>query len=435
MSTLRTVLSRRNPAESGGARSFLLGLGWNGSSTLALQGARFLVTLLAARRAGPVSWGVWAIISVVITYAPNLSLGVLNAMNREVPMLLVRCQSERAAEVISTVRRFILAIVGAVTLGMLAAAWLADQSGLRFGLAAGSVLVGLTVLLVFEQCIMRCENRFDDLGRTQFVLAGSMLCTIPLATSFGLSGFIIGQTLAIAISIAFCRRLKPGPFALGSDWTLILSLARSGFPTLFVGLVFTVFNTVDRILVGWAHGQIGLGIYGFAISLSLVAQFVPTLIADQTYPAMLRDWGANGSIVRARRWMWRQIGLSTVTTGLVCAVSAVVLPPFVRHFFPTFGQSIRPAQLLLLSPVGLSLAFGPANFLNTVNRRGRYIAVLFAVIGVYVAIGAAMVGRQASLSEIAGLSSLSSLTFGLGMLAAAVVVPGDASTSEHRRSA
>ena len=37
-------------------------------------------------------------------------------------------------------------------------------------------------------------------------------------------------------------------------------------------------------------------------------------------------------------------------------------------------------------PLGLSLAFGPANFLNTVNRRGRYIVVLIGLIGVYGAV-------------------------------------------------
>lgn len=420
MSRVGAVRARVSDRSS--ARAFLIGLGWNGSSTIVLQAVRFVTTLIAARRAGPVSWGVWGVLAVVITYAPNLSFGVFNAMNREAPMLIAAGDRAEANRIIGTVRRFVFVVVAIVVAGMAVASVLVPGGELRNSLRLAGPLVAVGIFWIFEQSLLRCENRFDLLGQAQFVLAAAMVCTVPAAAAFGLSGFIVGQTVAIGAGIVFARLRTSGAATHHHDWPLTVALARRGFPTLFVGLLFTVFNTIDRLLIGWGHGQTGLGIYGFATSLSLVAQLVPTVVADQTYTAMLRDWGEHRSIARARRWMWRQVAMSLGATACLCVASACAFPFVVHWLFPAFVDAIVPAELLLLSPLGLALAFGPANFLNTVDRRGRYLVILVSMIGVYLLIGAALVDRHASIAAIAGLSSATSVTFGIAMTIGALAV-------------
>ena len=48
---------------------------------------RFIVALIAARKLGPATWGTWQLLYLILAYSSFIPLGVINGMNREIPVL------------------------------------------------------------------------------------------------------------------------------------------------------------------------------------------------------------------------------------------------------------------------------------------------------------------------------------------------------------
>ena len=48
---------------------------------------RFIVALIAARKLGPATWGTWQLLYLILAYSSFIHLGVINGMNREIPVL------------------------------------------------------------------------------------------------------------------------------------------------------------------------------------------------------------------------------------------------------------------------------------------------------------------------------------------------------------
>ena len=54
-------------------------------SSIVMQGSRFFVNMWAAKQLGPSTMGIWNALSLILTYTPFMTLGVLNGMGREIP--------------------------------------------------------------------------------------------------------------------------------------------------------------------------------------------------------------------------------------------------------------------------------------------------------------------------------------------------------------
>lgn len=48
---------------------------------------RFTVALIAAKKLGPATWGIWQLLYLILAYSSFIHLGVINGMNREIPVL------------------------------------------------------------------------------------------------------------------------------------------------------------------------------------------------------------------------------------------------------------------------------------------------------------------------------------------------------------
>jgi O-antigen/teichoic acid export membrane protein len=57
-----------------------------GLSSILYQGSRFVVNLGVAKILGPSTYGLWNMLNLILLYGSVIHLGVINAMNRDVPL-------------------------------------------------------------------------------------------------------------------------------------------------------------------------------------------------------------------------------------------------------------------------------------------------------------------------------------------------------------
>jgi O-antigen/teichoic acid export membrane protein len=380
---------------------FLTDLGWYGSSTILMLAVRFGMSLLVARHVGPDAWGIWAIFSLVIAYFPNVHLGSLNAMNREVPILKGAGSLEQVKKVRANVLSFMLvgSLLGGIGVCGYALAW--AKPSLSSGLLLIVPLLILNQFWIWVQFALKSDNRFVQLGQQQMVFTLASLACLPLAFGFGLEGFVLAQVIATATTLIWAYFTRSFEMVWRLEWPEVFRLMKIGVPILIVGLLFTLLTTLDRWLIAGHLGLKSLGLYAFAMTLTMVVQIAPGMVADQVYTRMLEAWGATRNVGVVRSWMWRQILISLAAVFVTGLVSILILPILIRAFFQDYIPSLEPFRVLVLYPVGLALSAGPANLLNTLGFQYQYLLVQALALPVLWLLGSLM------------------LTWGLGMLGVA----------------
>src|SRR5699024_2325706 len=90
--------------------STLINISSLGSATLINAILAFIVGILTRNILGPDQYGIWVTISLIFTFSPLFHLGILNAMNREVPFYQAKNDEERVSKIRGSVFTYIIII-------------------------------------------------------------------------------------------------------------------------------------------------------------------------------------------------------------------------------------------------------------------------------------------------------------------------------------
>ncbi|HET8650644.1 MAG TPA: hypothetical protein VFL95_11420, partial [Gemmatimonadales bacterium] len=173
------------------------------------QGARFTVYLVAAKLLGPTLYGLWNALNLVLANGVNYGhLGVLNAMNREVPFNRGRGELELNQSIVDV--SFTTALIAAAV--MAGACLLASFVGrfdpvTAFGLRVLALLILVQQLQVFYDLVLRSHDRFRLVASEQGLLS-ILLLTVVIAFTIvgGFAGFLWGQVLVYLAVLLYLAR-------------------------------------------------------------------------------------------------------------------------------------------------------------------------------------------------------------------------------------
>lgn len=356
--------------------SFLTEFALFAFSTVLLQVSRFGVNMAAARWLGPATYGVWNGFTLALTYAPILTLGVINAMNREVPLLTGKGDQAAAQRVIQvtfavSLATSLLAGLAAIVLGLSQANTLAGRAAVFLG-----VLLMAQQIYLYLQLWLKCNIRFSAMSYQQMIYAFIYpLLVLPATALGGLNGFILGQAIAVLGVSTWIIIALQAPVAARFDWQVFLSLVKIGLPIIAAGTLYGLLTTIDRWVILTYLGVEPLGHYSLAIMASSMLGLLPMVVSQQMYPRMARRFGETGNVRALQPMIIRQALFGSGVTAPVLGIVYVGLPWLVAVFLQDYAAGVEPARVLLIGLACLPLAGGVANFLNTVGKQNYYLAI------------------------------------------------------------
>lgn len=364
-----------------------------GSSTAFVQATRLGSALLVAGILGPEAWGRWYLLNLVIAYGSLTQLGALNGMNREVPAALGHGDEELALDLRRVALGVVLLTIGCATFLLIA-----------LGVVVPSIPLSseflLTILLLFANQIhtyvsasLRSTTNFAKLSRLQYVQTVVHPVLAILGASFlGLVGFILGQTLALAIIGLIASNSQDVTWRPRVERSLGRKLIGVGFPIMLVGLVHTLFATVDRWVVVGHLGSQALGHYSLAIMALSAVALLPQVISQQFYPRLAFTWSAAEDTEDLRRLATRQRLYTFGAVVPVVAVVALAAPLLVREYLPQYASGVNAMRILIMTPLVATVGEGFGSILHVLGRQYWYIGALLASALVNVACSLALVG-------------------------------------------
>lgn len=352
-----------------------------GSSTVLEQASRVVTSLIVAGMVGPLVWGVWYVLNLALRYGSLAHLGSLNGLNRQYALEMGRGNEEEAQALLRASFGALLVSVVMASLIAILVALIVDHEEYLTPILLTLVLLVFQQLYSFATTAYRARIQFRNVSGFQAVIAlVNPAVSLPLAFFFSLNGYIVGQAIVYLVVVAYAYIREPSLYRFTFDGARTKRLIGIGFPIMLVGVLYALFNTVDRWIILELFGTVELGYYSVAIMALGAAALLPQIVAQQFYPRMSRQWGTNRDLRELTR-MARSQGLLGLLPTAVAVVAAQLLgPPAIRWLLPEFIPGIQAFRIVMLAPLVNCFGQGYANLLNVIDRQYRYLGVLIASI-------------------------------------------------------
>ena len=394
-------------------------------STLLYQASRFIYSMVAAWLLSPADFSTWAIIAAVLVYVPSLTMGVINGMSRELPLMMGRgsqAEADRTRRAAWIVTLFGVGLVSATSL-LFASITSVDRT---IPLIIGG-LMAATVVYTTQQFELRSRLRFREASFQQgtfgalAVLAATMQLLGVTDSPLGVVAGFYAAALVGAVAIGFI--VSPVPRLGRSEIPEIRRLGVIGFPIMLSGLLFSVFVTLDRWVAVTLLGAVEAAPYALASITASAMLVLPSVISQQTYPRMAMERGAGATDASLRKMAKRQGQLAAATTAPVALLVSVAAVLGVPMLVPEYLAAVPAIVILALGFTFLAYLTGYGNFLIVLGAQWQYLAA--QLLGVSVALALMVVGGLSlGLPGIALGMTTSHLVYGATLAAVAARIRG-----------
>ncbi len=407
------------------------------SSTVLSQGSKFVVFMSAARILGPRTWGLWNMLHLIIAYSCVAHLGVINGMNRDVPIFKGKGDFDKADQIrrVSLGTLSVLGFAFSALLGIVAL--FLPYGNVRTYLLLMPLLVICTQIYTYLQTFLRSDKRFAQQSYQLFVFAGLFpAVAIPLVLRWGLSGLIIGQSLTILALSFFITRIVPFDFRLQLKVREALRLVKIGFPIMVGALLYGFLTTADRWVITSFFGTEKLGHYSISIMVMMALTMVPLVTMQQIYPRMAEAFGRTASHAELKKWIYRQAFVGLGITVPMAAAAFFIFPLIVVRFLPAYVPGIPAMRIILFGLPFLPFSWGFGNFLVTVGKQVYCMAIQGSAVLANLALNIFFVRLGWGINGVALGTALAYILYSLAMVAAGLIVmkkgskpPGNVSTA------
>lgn len=321
--------------------------------------AALLVGIWVARYLGPAQFGV---LSYAVAFAALFSSIAKLGLDGIVVRDLVREPSQRDLYLGTA---FWLKLIGAFV--MLAVIALATQLTSNdattnlyiFIIASGAIFQSFEVVDFYFQS--RVLSKFVSICKLTQLLISSLLKLYLILIEADLIWFVLVSlvdqvTLALSFILAF-RYQKVDGFYRHFDWLITKQFIKDSWPLILSGLAVMIYIRIDQIMIKEMLGDREVGLYSAAVRLSEVWYFVPMIITNSFFPAIVGAKKINNEIYYTRLqrlyalMVWMALGLAIPMT-------------FLSNWLVTllYGASYKEASAVLMIHIwtGVFVFFGCA---------------------------------------------------------------------------
>jgi len=335
---------------------------------------RFGVNIWVARELGPEEYANWNIMQPILFYGMLLTLGMPNAINRQVPYLLGKKDIKKLRNSINTTTFSLFFLLSLFI-------FISESVSLYFSLDRTwqifFVLLAIWQFYIYSQIFLKSTQRFDALSVQLLIFAFVQIITIAFFIKYGLKGYIISLGISSLISIVFNFKISDiflkNIKIIHIEFTTLKPLLSIGLPIMLIGFLFYFLVTLDKLVIGYLFSKRELGFYTLAALTINIVIMITAIIDQQFYPRLCYQYGNSHSLSALRPILSKQLMLDFSLTLIAIIMGQIFIEPFVRHIMPKYIEGITSARILMLGLIPLSLCGAFGTFLNAIKKQIVYL--------------------------------------------------------------
>jgi len=384
------------------------------------QCALFVGGFAIARFLGPTNYGIWNGLQLILLYASYSQLGIVNALNRELPLRRGKGELAQAERVRSTTLGAVLVtalVAGGAILAYSTIAASRHSPLVILGLRFVGLLVVLQQIYAYAEICFRTNHEFGvvsklRLYRTVFDVSLAVLLTY----SFDLAGRLWAATLTSIVILAYILWQHPVPFRPAFDPKEAAKLIAIGFPIMMVGLVYGLLQSIDRVLILAFLNPTHLGYYAIGLTAVSTLSILPGVASEILYPRFAERYGATNSPSELKEYVLTPTYLLAHLLPLFQGIIYLLIPYVILTALPKYALAIRPARILVMGSFFLTVAGFASDFLNTINKQAMNLMAQIASLAIAISSTYAVLRLGWGIQGVALATVLTSLLYSIALL-------------------
>jgi len=373
---------------------------YSGASYIAIIVGIF-VSVFSKRFFGVSGAGYWALLTVVITYGMYISLGIQNALVREVPQRIGAKEMEKAREIEDVTFSYLIvaSLAGAVVIWLLSFFLFTDPL-LKTGMKIIAVLVPMTQLYNLILNILRAKKQISILSKVVvFNILFVAILALPGAYFLNVNGFAAGMVIATALSFFLAKRWANIRFSLSFDWAQIWHLIKIGLAMLLASMLFRTFLNVDKIMIGKMLGIEQLGLYTIGIMAVQQVGSLPRFFNIVIFPHIQEKYGATKNVMDVKEMILKPTYFISRLMPIFIGIIIFLAQPIVLYVLPQFEGGLGIMKILVLGYFFMAVNQMSSALLFTIDKQklliplyGIMVAVCIGFNYLFITMGLGIIG-------------------------------------------
>lgn len=368
------------------------------AGTLLAQFFGIFTSLATRKYLTPELMGIWSLMLLILNYLSFGHCGIFTAVEVRIPYLRGKGEEGEISH-IRNIAFVVSVILSSLVLVSLITTLIFYSHKLNVSVISGLkwiVLIGIaTVFYNLYVSFLRADKSFTLISVATIINAAGLLAfTLTLGMFFGLNGIYCATFLATLISVVFL--LIAGKYRL--HWSIEFARTKQlfiiGFPILVFGFIYTLFISLDKVLIIKMLGAKALGLYSIAILAFTYANTMPKLFSIVIFPSMQERLGRTGLEEGLVSFIKKPSIVMSYLFPPMLVIVYYLLPIIVDNFIPRYSNGILSMQILLIGCYFISFAHLPQNIIVSLNKQVALIplTMVAAVFGVLLSFAAIKLG-------------------------------------------
>jgi len=349
------------------------------SSSVILSLVKLVSGVVIIKWVIPEDIGLWNSISLLQSYTAILTLGMLSGLNRELPYYMGKGDQDYIVKLAQTTLYFVRilnVIVSIATVLTLVYIYyfVSRDVKLLFGLLSIGIIIVTAFYNTYLSVTYRASSEFIKLSKMQLYISGFTLISVILPYYYSYYGLVIRTVLVSIFSVAVIYVVRPLKVKAAYDKKSFKELIKTGIKLYEIGYLDDISKTFNRTILLTYGGVLLVGYFSPAIAVITGMTIFPIFIAQYIYPQMSFNFGKYNDPRNLWGWVWKS-ALGMLAIGLPLIVMGwLLIPYFIKEFFPNYLESIFATQMALLAGVFDSATIG-TQVLNTL-KSFKWLTVL-----------------------------------------------------------
>ena len=186
-----------------------------------------------------------------------------------------------------------------------------------------------------------------------------------------------------------------------------------GVPVFVIGILDSVFVSVDRWLIVTSLGEESVGYYALGLMVGNLLGLVPGSVASVLYPNMLARFGSGKDVRAGRNLLVGPFMVLSAFMLILVSVAVLGVPLIIQLFLAKYIPSIPIIRILAPGMFFWALSNLPSTYLVSINKQNWIMVVQIAVMIFVVVVGSFVLWRGNGILEIALVTSSGYAIYGL----------------------
>ena len=177
------------------------------------------------------------------------------------------------------------------------------------------------------------------------------------------------DALFLASGLVFIYLIKSGKVSLWKwEWEVASKLLRDSWPLILSGVLISIYVKIDQVMIKEIIGDREVGIYAVATSLSTATYFIPLVITDSLFPAIINAKN-NDSITyykRLQRLYDILIWIAIIISIIVFFISEYIISYFFGY---EYFESSSVLKIAIFTGIFVNIGLVNNKFFTAENRQ------------------------------------------------------------------